>query len=185
MRSTFGTTRAGLSIARHQSPVCTIGRHDERRERNIASDFVEAMNREWSFARSDTGEFTGRRFSGPDGSEVAKTPAGCIAIEGRHDRLSQRVDVATGSVVPYERPEAELEAEQRAQRRQQARQRIDELERAQHRPLRELAIDPDNAEAKRRLDEPSARSRGCERCCCATKAMMSLLERLVVALRDH
>lgn len=72
-------------------------------------------------------------------------------IEGHLDKRSQRVDVATGAVVAYQRPASEIEAEQRAARDRLARQRIAELERAQHRPLRELAIDPANAEAKKRL----------------------------------
>lgn len=72
-------------------------------------------------------------------------------IEGHLDKHSQRVDVATGQVITYERPTTEVEAEQRAALQQRASRRIDELERSQARPLRELAIDPANAEAKQKL----------------------------------
>lgn len=74
-------------------------------------------------------------------------------IEGHLDKRSQRVDVATGKVIAYERPATEIEAEQRAALQQRARRRINELEGSQARPLRELAIEPENAEAKQRLQK--------------------------------
>jgi hypothetical protein len=107
----------------------------------------------WQFYDRETGLFAGRSFTGPDRALAANTPRGFAAIEGRYDRHSQRVDVASGVVVAYERPAAEIEAEQKTAREQQARHRIAELELAQHRPMRELVIDPSNAEAKRRLQE--------------------------------
>lgn len=70
------------------------------------------------------------------------------------------VDVATGQVVAYQRPPGELEAEQRTARDRRARQRIEQLERLQLRPARELALDPSNAEAKRRLADIEAEIAG-------------------------
>lgn len=107
----------------------------------------------YSFYRLDSGEIVGRRFGGPHADLAANTPAGCAAIEGALDRLSQRVDVATGEVVGYQRPASEIEAEQRSRRHHLARKRIADLERAQQRALREFAIDPANAEARRRIAE--------------------------------
>ncbi len=107
----------------------------------------------WSFFRIADGEIADVVFSGNERLLALNTPAGCKPIAGTFDRLSQRVDVATGAVVAYQRPAAEIEAEQRAERDRQARQRIEQLERASWRPLRELQIDPENAEAKRRLAE--------------------------------
>lgn len=81
---------------------------------------------------------------------AANTPPGCAAIEGRYDRATQRVDIATGAVVAYERPAAELEAEQRAARDRRARQRIEQLERSQARAIRELVLNNDQ-KARERL----------------------------------
>jgi hypothetical protein len=111
------------------------------------------MNVTVSFYDPNTGLFTGRRRRGPREHALRAVPKGLAAIEGRYDRHTQRVDVETGNVVAYERPAAELEAEQRAKRDRHARERIAALERAQHRSLREIAIDPANAEARGRLDE--------------------------------
>lgn len=111
------------------------------------------MMRRWSVYDLATGLFTGRRVTCLDQHAKANTPDGCGLIEGVFDRKSQRVDLETGVVVAYERPAAEIEVEQRDVLRRQARQRIDELERAQLRPMRELAIDPNDAEAKLRLAE--------------------------------
>ena len=62
---------------------------------------------------------------------------------GRFDKRTQRVDVATGQVVAYQRPDAELDAEQKAAREQRARRRIAELERQQARRVRELLAPSD------------------------------------------
>lgn len=108
----------------------------------------------WSFYDSETGLFTGRVKTLPgDALLKENTPPGCGALPGVFDRLAQRVDLKTGEVVAYQRPQAEIDAEQSAKRAREARAQIEQLERAQARPMRELAIDPDNAEAKRRLAE--------------------------------
>lgn len=112
--------------------------------------------RVWSFYDSATGLFSGRHTSCSSKLLSLNTPAGYVAIEGQYDRRTQRVELATGAVVSYERPAAEIEAEQRAARQQNARARIAMLELAQSRPLRELAIDPSNAAARKRLAEIEA-----------------------------
>lgn len=60
-------------------------------------------NGAWSFAGPD-GILTGGTFSGPARDLAANTPAGCIAVPGRHDHLCRRLDTATGHVVPYQPP---------------------------------------------------------------------------------
>ena len=111
------------------------------------------MNKSWQFYDRATGLFSSRAFAGPERALAANTPDGCAAIEGRYDRNTQRVDVASGQVVAYQRPVSEVDTERREADRRRARRRIDELERAQLRPLRELAIEPANQEAKRRLEQ--------------------------------
>lgn len=112
----------------------------------------------WSFYNLETGLFhsgtftTGARAPARAMRDVnANTPEGFAAIEGRYDRLTQRVDVDTGQVIAYERPPSEIADEQQTADEQRARRGIEALEVAQLRPLRELAIDPDNATAKQRL----------------------------------
>lgn len=87
------------------------------------------MNGTWSFVDAD-GAFTGRTFSGPERDLAANIPDGCTAVEGLL-RLP---------------PAPKRTGDRR-------RARIDELERAQARPMRELQLDPANVEAKRRLVE--------------------------------
>jgi hypothetical protein len=133
------------------------------------------FNGTWSFYDAQTGALSGRRFSGPARMLKANTPEGHVAIEGKLDRLSQRVDVATGNIVDYVPPQPDERHEWHAQSKRwrkradvvlreaadrRARKRIAELERAQLRPLRELAVDANNAEAKRRLAEIDAEIAG-------------------------
>ena len=118
----------------------------------------------WSFYDEQTGLFTGRIYSGALLKE--NTPAGCGSAEGAIDHLSQRVELATGEIIDYQPPPPDVDHEwdtvsrrnvlkpEVAVRRAEkavARTRINELERAQLRPLRELAIDAKNAEAAARL----------------------------------
>lgn len=124
-----------------------------------------------SFYDPQTGLFTGRRFTGPGKYIARNTPDGCVAMEGVFDHLSQRVDLETGEVVDYQPPKPDDDHEWDEHRRQwrlkreirrSLRQRaetlrsIEELERKQLRPARELAIDPENAEARQRLTEIEA-----------------------------
>lgn len=52
----------------------------------------------WSFFEPETGRFTGRKFSGPEGALQPNVPDGLDAIEGDFDHLSQKVNVVTRSV---------------------------------------------------------------------------------------
>lgn len=112
----------------------------------------------YSEFRLDSGVFTGRRF-GASNIKLLKIPAGAGLVPGEFDPKTQRVDVdalkdgdgPSGFVIAYA-PPRDVQSETR-QRRRMARQRIDRLERAQRRPVRELLIDPNNAAAKQRLAE--------------------------------
>lgn len=67
-------------------------------------------------------------------------------LAGQFDHTKQRVDIATGEVVEY----VPVVSDRKRQRRR-TMARIEDLERRQLRPLRELQIDRDNAEAAQRL----------------------------------
>lgn len=59
----------------------------------------------WSFYEATTGLFGPQRVSCDPGPTLEKnTPAGYVAIEGRFDPLSQRVNLITGLVEPYVPP---------------------------------------------------------------------------------
>lgn len=75
-------------------------------------------------------------------------------VTGHYHPREHCIDTVTGAVVPVSDDERARIAAQDADRA--ARARIDELERKQLRPMRELAADPNNAEAKRRLAEIDA-----------------------------
>jgi len=63
------------------------------------------MIRNWSFYDPQSGHFSGRRFSSTDESAVfINTPEGFAAIEGEHDHMCSRVDIATGLVIGYQPP---------------------------------------------------------------------------------
>ena len=67
--------------------------------------------KQYSLYDSGTGLFVGRTF-GTDLADpathaqalAANTPPGHAAIEGHHDHLSRRVDLATGHVIDYQPP---------------------------------------------------------------------------------
>lgn len=121
----------------------------------------------FSFYDARTGLFTGSTYSTTTPSELAmNTPAGQVAIAGAFDHLSQRVVLETGAVVDWVPPPPSsahtwspetrrwtlpAAAADADRRRAAARSRIRDLEAAQARPLRELAIDPHDLEARRRL----------------------------------
>lgn len=114
--------------------------------------------RTWSFYREQDGSILGRHYSAPTDQFLEQnTPAGCVAIEGRYDRERQRMDLQSRRVID-DAELARMNAEKRTQamRGDLARTRIEALERQQLRPLRELAIDPTNAEARTRLAEIDA-----------------------------
>lgn len=107
----------------------------------------------FSFAHADTGLFSSKRFDGSKRLVALNTPPGHVAIEGEYDRRTQRFDPLTGKVVAYQRPQAEVNAERRAARQASARQAIADLELKQLRPIRELMLDQNNAEARQRLQK--------------------------------
>jgi hypothetical protein len=86
----------------------------------------------WSFVDAND-VYTGKTFTGPAHALAANTPPACRSVEGHLERDPNRQD-----------PELE---------RSRTLERIEALEIKQLRPLRELAIDPDDAEAKQRLAE--------------------------------
>lgn len=120
--------------------------------------------RTWSFYDQATGQISTRRYrASNDKALESNTPAGCVAIEGQFDNLSQMVDVKTGEVVDYQPPspgdDFEWNAERRrhvkkpavlaAERRDKlARSRIAELESGQARAIREHALGDASAAAK-------------------------------------
>lgn len=118
----------------------------------------------WSFFRPETGEICDYRFSGPENALPLNTPAGTTAIEGEFDHLSQRIE--NGGAVDWQPPSPGDDYEWRERRwvlkadvadrqvhRAMAQQRILDWESKQSRALRELAINPDDAFAKARLQQ--------------------------------
>ena len=125
----------------------------------------------YSLCNKATGLFTGKRWSIPDSRELnlELVPEGFEAVPGIHDHLSRRRDSETGEVVDWQPPRPSDDHDwdtterrwkvrqsilERAQRRANAVERIAELERRQHRRVRELlaASDP----TLRQLDEEIA-----------------------------
>ena len=103
---------------------------------------------------------------GVEEAAAANCPPGHKVIEGHFDRLSQRVDVATGEVVDYQppppSPDHEWEpvskrwrlsaaATEREGRQAAVRAQIIALEQAQARPVREVALGIGGADARQRL----------------------------------
>lgn len=128
-----------------------------------------------------TGRFLGKVFSGSADVLTAKCALrGVLGVEGRHDHLSKRVDLATGEVVdwiPPAPPDTDLEtfewdalsepehprwiSKPTAKAAKQAKQalvqeRMDKLEAKQARPLRELLLDPNDAQARTKLADLEA-----------------------------
>lgn len=125
----------------------------------------------WALYRLSDGVFVGSFACTVAEAIDANIPAGCAAVEGNYDHLSQRVDLETGAVVDYQptRPDEDhdWDADTRRWRKRvavgqweetckQARVRIDELERRQARPIRELARRPNDSDARRRIDDIEA-----------------------------
>jgi len=114
------------------------------------------MIRTFCFYDESTGLFTGNTFSAAsvdvDRIVAKNTPPGMRAIEGRYDHRSQRVDLATGTVIDDpELSRMHHERDERRKRRDVARAKIADLERRQLRAQRELLLNPDNAEARARI----------------------------------
>lgn len=58
----------------------------------------------WCFYSPETGLFSGQYFTGSAGQLPGNTPAGYAPIDGWHDHLSTRVDLATGAIIDYQPP---------------------------------------------------------------------------------
>lgn len=120
------------------------------------------MNKHWHFYHADSGLFSTVTFAGPPASLQANTPRGLVAIEGYYNVTCQRVDTASGNVVDYEPPPPDGNHEWNARfrchvktpaalAREAALAEIEALEIKQRRPLRELALNPADAEARARV----------------------------------
>jgi hypothetical protein len=123
-----------------------------------------------SIYSKETGLFTGRTVSGTGYTDellASHLADGEASIDGHHDHLSRRVDLATGEVVDYQPPQPSSDhewhagarrwqltqtASERLAKRRAALAQIAALELSQARPLRELLRDPTNADARKRLD---------------------------------
>jgi hypothetical protein len=73
----------------------------------------------WSFYSEHDGIFVDRKIrANVERIALANAPPGCIAIEGDYDRLTQRVDIATGEVIGYQppRPDDDHEWDERSER---------------------------------------------------------------------
>jgi hypothetical protein len=126
----------------------------------------------WHFWDQTSGAISSHYFCAPNDRALRdNTPAGLIPIEGTYDHLSQRVDLATGKVIDYrpDQPDDDHEWNERLRRwtkrpeamakqiqATRAQRQIERLEKQQARPMRELARNPGDAAARRRIDEIDA-----------------------------
>jgi hypothetical protein len=129
------------------------------------------MIRQWSIYREADGILTGDQFSSSiDGHHMLNIPAGCAAIEGKHDHLSRRIEITPNvwgdgvdglserRVVDWQPPapstdhewsektrrwEPSAAAAEKDRKRLVARARIRDLEVAQARRVRELLAQDD------------------------------------------
>lgn len=130
------------------------------------------MKRKASFYDLTTGLFTGAGFecSGSDFAAALKsnTPIGCGSMEGSFDYLSQRVDLERKQVVDYRPPHPSPDHEWNPGTKRwqlkpevqaaiaadgEARAAIANHEQLSLRAIRELLLDPENAEALVRLQQ--------------------------------
>lgn len=129
--------------------------------------------KEWSFYSIEDGRFLDRVFFSSNSDAVKlNTPAGCVAIEGRYDPLSQRMDLSTGKIVVFrpEKPDDFHEWDDNSKRwvlergrhdrmlaDLRARDEIAKLESQQHRRVRELLAE--NDPKLKKIDEQIAELR--------------------------
>lgn len=108
----------------------------------------------WSFADRVTGQFSGRGFTGREDHLQLNTPEGHVAVLGEHDPVRFRFDGT--QVVPFDDPRGgeQKKARTRASH-ERALQAVDGLS---QRALRELAINPNDQQARQRLVELEARA---------------------------
>lgn len=128
------------------------------------------MKATYAIYNEQTGIFVSR-WTGSISQLECNIPAGHKAVPGNFDLLSNRVDLETGNVVPYQPPRPSDDHDWDTQtmrwrksddvqdwelKRIAAIQKIELLEKQQARPLRELRKNANDAEANRRLDEIDA-----------------------------
>lgn len=122
------------------------------------------MNRHWSYYDEKTGELSAHQLSGPPSLCPFKNAfPGFVPIEGRYDRFSQRVDLATKQVIDWQPPAPSLEHEwdiasrrwvqhataaAREARRSAVLAEIQALEATQARAIREAALAYDGAKQR-------------------------------------
>jgi hypothetical protein len=118
----------------------------------------------YSFYHRETGAIHNKKFSTDAVSLLAlNTPPGHIAIDGHHDHLSKRVDVATGEIIEYQPPAPSADHEWNAEtkrwqptaaaadlasKRTSAAARIRSLEASQNRAVREHLLGAPAAAAR-------------------------------------
>lgn len=118
----------------------------------------------WSFYDPTDGLFTGQIIAGGRSALRDNLPDELEAMEGRFDHRRYRIDLATGKVIDYKPPAPSSEHEwdetekiwvlsPKEAQRIAAAEAIRQLEQKQQRPLRELALTPDDAEARRRVED--------------------------------
>lgn len=113
------------------------------------------MNQTYSFYDPATGLFTGQQFTGSDEALLANLTGTLWAMPGRFDHLSQAVEPMTGRIIDYQPPSPGDDyvwdetarrwllspaAQQTADADTAARERLDAIDRASIRALREAAI---------------------------------------------
>lgn len=133
---------------------------------------AQGAARHVTFYHQTTGLLNGLSIVASDHDAIAlNTPADHVAIDHPDDRqldhLSERFDLATGKIVEHQPPQPSPDHEwdaaakrwrlnqatqDKQARRQGALKTIAALETAQHRPLRDLALDPQNLSARSRLE---------------------------------
>ena len=127
----------------------------------------------FSFYHSETGLFHGSHFRTNCGDEAGcaavvklNTPPDHLAIEGHHDPVSKRVDLATSTVVDYQPPQPDADHEwnsetkrwqlnaatlERQQKRAAAASRIAQLAEPERHLMRCLMLNPADAAARAAL----------------------------------
>lgn len=112
-----------------------------------------------------TGLFTGQTLTLAPAHLAANVPPGLAAMEGQFNDHAQRVELATGEVVAWRAPQPagdewrEWRWDDAAQRwrsaptsRAEQLQQVAALEAGQARALRALALDPNDQQARQRLE---------------------------------
>jgi len=106
--------------------------------------------RTYTLYRKDTGEIVGH-YTGSKRHLPANVPEGCAAVVGRYEPSGHRIDPASGNALTLEHRHSDS-----GRRARELKLRIEDLERRQARPLRELMLDPNDQDARRRVEDIDA-----------------------------